>query len=330
MKKLINNPDHVVSEMLKGIEKAHPELVYHEGFEVISRKEKRQGKVGLVSGGGSGHEPAHAGYVGYGMLDAAVSGNVFASPSPDRIIKGIEEANSGAGVLLIIKNYSGDIMNFEMSKDIAEMQDIEVECVVVKDDVAVEDSSYSAGRRGIAGTMFVHKLAGAKAEKGGSLQEVKAVAEKAIENVNSMGMAMSPCILPGVGTPGFTLGPDEVEIGMGIHGEPGVFHTNIKTAKEFAQILVQKILDDYDYSNSEVAVMVNGLGSTPLMELYIMYNEVEALLSELNIKVYKSFVGNFMTALEMGGCSVSLLKLDDELKELLDYEANSPGLKVRS
>lgn len=330
MKKLINNPDHVVSEMLKGIEKAHPELVYHEGFEVISRKEKRQGKVGLVSGGGSGHEPAHAGYVGYGMLDAAVSGNVFASPSPDRIIKGIEEANSGAGVLLIIKNYSGDIMNFEMSKDIAEMQDVEVECVVVKDDVAVEDSSYSAGRRGIAGTMFVHKLAGAKAEKGGSLQEVKAVAEKAIENVNSMGMAMSPCILPGVGTPGFTLGPDEVEIGMGIHGEPGVFHTNIKTAKEFAQILVQKILDDYDYSNSEVAVMVNGLGSTPLMELYIMYNEVEALLSELNIKVYKSFVGNFMTALEMGGCSVSLLKLDDELKELLDYEANSPGLKVRS
>lgn len=330
MKKLINNPDHVVSEMLKGIEKAHPELVYHEGFEVISRKEKRQGKVGLVSGGGSGHEPAHAGYVGYGMLDAAVSGNVFASPSPDRIIKGIEEANAGAGVLLIIKNYSGDIMNFEMSKDIAEMQDIEVECVVVKDDVAVEDSSYSAGRRGIAGTMFVHKVAGAKAEKGGSLQEVKAVAEKAIENVNSMGMAMSPCILPGVGTPGFTLGPDEVEIGMGIHGEPGVFHTNVKTAKEFAQILVQRILDDYDYSGSEVAVMVNGLGSTPLMELYIMYNEVEALLSELNIKVYKSFVGNFMTALEMGGCSVSLLKLDDELKELLDYEANSPGLKVRS
>ncbi|MBF4693135.1 dihydroxyacetone kinase subunit DhaK [Fusibacter ferrireducens] len=330
MKKLINNPDHVVTEMLRGIEKAHPELTYHEGFEVISRKDKKTNKVGLVSGGGSGHEPAHAGYVGYGMLDAAVSGNVFASPSPDRIVKGIETANSGAGVLLIIKNYSGDIMNFEMSKDIAEMQGIEVDYVVVKDDVAVEDSTYSAGRRGIAGTVFVHKIAGAKAEMGGSLSEVKAAAEKTIQNVRSMGMAMAPCILPGVGKPGFTLGEDEVEIGMGIHGEPGVFHTNVKSAKAFAEILVEKILADYDYSDSEVAVMINGLGSTPLMELYIMYNEVESLLKEKNIKVYRSFVGNYMTALEMSGCSVSLLKLDDELKTLLDYEANTPGLKVRS
>jgi len=329
MKKLINNPDNVVSDMLMGIEKAHPELVYHKELEVISRKDKTKKKVGLVSGGGSGHEPAHAGYVGYGMLDAAVSGNVFASPSPDRIIKGIEEANTGEGVLLIIKNYSGDIMNFEMSKDLAEMDDIKVETVIVRDDVAVEESSYSTGRRGIAGTVFVHKIAGAKAEMGGSLEEVKAAAEKAIDHVNSMGMAMSPCILPGVGTPGFTLGDDEVEIGMGIHGEPGVFHTNVKSAKEFAEILVDKILDDYDYSDSEVAVMVNGLGSTPLMELYIMYNEVEDLLKSKGIKVYRSFVGNFMTALEMGGCSVSLLKLDDELKELLDYEADTPGLKVR-
>jgi len=304
-------------------------LVYHKELEVISRKDKTKKKVGLVSGGGSGHEPAHAGYVGYGMLDAAVSGNVFASPSPDRIIKGIEEANTGEGVLLIIKNYSGDIMNFEMSKDLAEMDDIKVETVIVRDDVAVEESSYSTGRRGIAGTVFVHKIAGAKAEMGGSLEEVKAAAEKAIDHVNSMGMAMSPCILPGVGTPGFTLGDDEVEIGMGIHGEPGVFHTNVKSAKEFAEILVDKILDDYDYSDSEVAVMVNGLGSTPLMELYIMYNEVEDLLKSKGIKVYRSFVGNFMTALEMGGCSVSLLKLDDELKELLDYEADTPGLKVR-
>lgn len=329
MKKLINNPDHVVSEMLKGIEKAHPELVYHEGYEVISRRCKKANKVGLVSGGGSGHEPAHAGYVGTGMLDAAVSGNVFASPSPDRIVKGIEEADSGAGVLLIIKNYSGDIMNFEMSKDIAEMQGIKVDCVVVKDDVAVEDSTYSAGRRGIAGTVFVHKIAGAKAEAGGTLAEVKAVAEKTIQNIRSMGMAMSPCILPGVGKPGFTLGEDEVEIGMGIHGEPGVFHTTVKSASEFARILVDKILADYDYENSEVAVMMNGLGSTPLMELYIMYGEVEAILKSKNIRVYRSFVGNFMTALEMSGCSVSLLKLDEELKQLLDSEANTPGLKVR-
>lgn len=329
MKKLINCPDDVVSEMLMGIEKAHPELIYHREVEVISRRDKTVNKVGIVSGGGSGHEPAHAGYVGYGMLDAAVSGNVFASPSPDRIIKGIQEANTGAGVLLIIKNYSGDIMNFEMAKDIAEMEGIEVEVVVVRDDVAVEDSSYSAGRRGIAGTVFVHKVAGAKAQMGGSLQEVKAAAEKAIEHVNSMGLAMSPCILPGVGTPGFVLGDDDVEIGMGIHGEPGVFHTKVKTSKEFSEILIDKILEDYDYSDSEVAVMVNGLGSTPLMELYIMYNDVEAFLKEKNIKVYKSFVGNFMTALEMGGCSISLMKLDDELKELLDYEANTPGFKVR-
>lgn len=329
MKKLINHPDNVVTEMLRGIEKAHPELVYHEEFEVIARREKKKNKVGLVSGGGSGHEPAHAGYVGYGMLDAAVSGNVFASPSPDRIVKGIEEANSGAGVLLIIKNYSGDIMNFEMSKEIAQMQDIEVDAVVVRDDVAVEDSTYSAGRRGIAGTVFVHKVAGAKAEMGGTLQEVKAVAQKAIDGVRSMGMAMSPCILPGVGAPGFTLGENEVEIGMGIHGEPGVFHSEIKTAREFAEILIGRIMEDHDYSGSEVAVMINGLGSTPLMEQYIMFNEVEGILKEMNISVYRSFVGNFMTSLEMAGCSISLLKLDDELKTLLDYEANTPGFKVR-
>ena len=325
----MNQSDNVVSEMLMGIEKAHPELVYHKELEVISRKDKTMNKVGVVSGGGSGHEPAHAGYVGYGMLDAAVSGNIFASPSPDRIIKGIQEANTGKGVLLIIKNYSGDIMNFEMARDLAEMEDIKVEIVVVRDDVAVEESSYSAGRRGIAGTVFVHKIAGAKAELGGSLKEVKEVAEKAIEYVHSMGMAMSPCILPGVGAPGFTLGDDEVEIGMGIHGEPGIFHTNVKTAKEFSKILVDKILADYDYTDSEVAVMVNGLGGTPLMELYIMYNEVELYLKEKNISIYRSFVGNFMTSLEMSGCSISLLKLDDDLKKLLDYEANTPGFKVR-
>lgn len=328
MKKLINDPGNVVSDMLRGMEKAHPELVYHEELEVISRVKTDKQKVGLVSGGGSGHEPAHAGYVGYGMLDAAVSGNVFASPSPDRIIKGIEEANSGKGVLLIIKNYSGDIMNFGMAKDIAEMDDIEVETVVVKDDVAVEDSTYSAGRRGIAGTVFVHKIAGAKAEQGADLIEVKRVAQKTIDNVSSMGMAMAPCILPDVGKPGFVLGEDEVEIGMGIHGEPGVERTNMKTAKEFAKIMLDKIFADYDYSDSEVAVMINGLGATPLMELYIMNNEVKAILDEKNIKVHKTMVGNFMTAIEMSGCSITLLKLDDELKELLDYEANTPALKV--
>lgn len=327
MKKIINQPNNVVSELLKGMAKAHQELKYTENLEVISRRNKSQ-KVGIVSGGGSGHEPAHAGYVGKGMLDAAVAGNVFSSPSPDRIIKGIEEANSGEGVLLIIKNYSGDIMNFSMAKDMAEMDGVRVESVVVKDDVAVPDSTYSTGRRGIAGTVFVHKIAGAKAEAGANLDEVKAAAEKAIANIRSMGMAMSACTLPAVGKPGFELGDNEIEIGMGIHGEPGVERTLTKTASETADILLSKILADYDYSGSEVAVLINGLGATPLMELYILNNEVEKVLTSKGIKIYKTFVGNYMTALEMSGCSVTLMKLDCELKELLDAPCNTPALKV--
>jgi phosphoenolpyruvate---glycerone phosphotransferase subunit DhaK len=327
MKKIINHPNNVVSEALQGLAKAYPQLKYTENLEVISRSEKRK-KVGLVSGGGSGHEPAHAGYVGKGMLDAAVAGNVFSSPSPDRIIKGIEEASSGEGVLLIIKNYSGDLMNFDMAKEMAEMDDIRVECVVVKDDVAVPDSTYSTGRRGIAGTVFVHKIAGAKAESGASLDDVKAVAEKAIANIRSMGMSMSSCTLPAAGKPGFVLGENEIEIGMGIHGEPGVERTNIKTAAEVAEILLARVLEDYDYSNSQVALLVNGLGATPLMELYILNNEVEKVLTSKGIKIYKTFVGNYMTALEMAGCSLTLMKLDDELKELLDAPCCTPALTI--
>ena len=329
MKKLINNPNDVVSEMLQGLAKANPNVVYAgEGVEVISRKEKKSGKVGVISGGGSGHEPAHAGYVGKGMLDAAVAGNVFASPSPDRIIEGIKSANSGAGVLMVIKNYSGDIMNFEMAGELASMEDIETASVVVKDDVAVPNSTYSTGRRGIAGTVFVHKVAGAAAEMGKSLAEVQAAAQKAADNVRSMGMAMSPCILPGVGTPGFQLAEQEVEIGMGIHGEPGVSREELRPAKDIAEELVGRILADYDYSNSEVAVMINGLGGTPLMELYIMNNEVEKILTAKGIKIYRTFVGNYMTSLEMAGCSVTLLKLDEELKSYIDYPSEAPAFRV--
>jgi dihydroxyacetone kinase-like protein len=326
MKKIINSPDKVVSEMLEGMEKAHKDLRYVRELEVITRREKSD-KVGIVSGGGSGHEPSHAGYVGKGMLDSAVAGNVFASPSPDRILKGIEEANSGKGVLLVIKNYSGDIMNFEMVKDLAMMDGIEVDSVVVRDDVAVPDSTYSTGRRGIAGTVFVHKIAGAKAEAGGTLPEVKAAAEKAISRKRSMGMAMTPCTLPGVGKPGFMLADDEIEIGMGIHGEPGVNRSHILSASELASVLLEKILADYDYSGKEVAIMVNGLGGTPLMELYILNNEVERILSEKGIRVYRTLVGNFMTSLEMSGCSLTLMDLDDELKELLDAPCDTPALK---
>jgi dihydroxyacetone kinase-like protein len=327
VKKVINNPSNVVSDMLEGFAKANQGVEYIREAEVIARRQKGS-KVGLVSGGGSGHEPSHAGYVGKGMLDAAVAGNVFASPSPDRVLKGIQTANSGKGVLLIVKNYSGDIMNFDMAKELAEEEGIEVDSVVVKDDVAVPDSTYSTGRRGIAGTVFVHKIAGAKAERGASLPEVKAAAQKAIDNVRSMGMAMSACVLPGVGKPGFVLNEDEIEIGMGIHGEPGVEKTKVMTAAELADVLLARVLADYDYSGSEVAVMVNGLGATPLMELCILYNEVEKILSIKGVRVYRALVGNYMTSLEMAGCSVTLLKLDAELKELLDDPCDTPALKI--
>ena len=327
MKKIINNASDVVSECLKGLARANPQLCYTEQLEVISCKSKTPNKVGVVSGGGSGHEPAHAGYVGKGMLDAAVAGNMFSSPSPDRIIKGIQEADSG-GVLLVIKNYSGDIMNFDMAREMAEMDGIRVESVVVRDDVAVPDSTYSTGRRGIAGTVFVHKIAGAKAETGASLDEVKAAAEKAIANIRSMGMAMTPCTLPAVGKPGFELADDEIEIGMGIHGEPGVERTKVLSARETAQILLDKILDDYDFTGSEVALMVNGLGGTPLMELYILNNDVQDILAQKGIKIYKTFVGNYMTAIEMAGCSLTLMKLDEELKELLDAPCSTTALTL--
>ena len=248
MKKIINDPEHVVSEMLAGIEISDSSLKYIPGFEVIARREPNKEKVAIISGGGSGHEPAHAGYVGRGMLDAAVAGNVFASPSPDRILEAIHQVGGDKGVLMVIKNYSGDIMNFSMAAELAEMEGYKVMSVVTRDDVAVPESTYSTGRRGIAGTVFVHKIAGAAAEAGRSLEEVRDVAQKVIDNTRSMGMAMSPCILPGVGKPGFVLADDEIEVGMGIHGEPGVERTSVKTSKELAEILCGHILADMDFS----------------------------------------------------------------------------------
>jgi len=331
MKKLINNPEFVVEEMLEGIVMAHPDYVRKlENENVLVRKNSPiSGKVALVSGGGSGHEPAHGGYVGMGMLDAAVAGAVFTSPTPDPIYEAVKAANGGCGVLLVVKNYTGDIMNFEMASEMAEMDGIKVESVVVNDDVAVENSLYTAGRRGIAGTVFVHKIAGAKAETGASLEEVKAVAEKVIANVRSMGMALTPCIVPAAGKPNFSLAEDEVEIGMGIHGEPGTHRETLKPVDEIVDHMLGKILTDMTLeAGAEVAVMVNGLASTPLMELYIINRKVHKILEEKGVKVYKTFVGEFMTSLEMAGFSVTLLKLDDELKVLLDAPADTPALKV--
>lgn len=331
MKKLINDPNNVLEDMIEGMCYAHEEYLKRvEGFDVLVRKNpKTSGKVALVSGGGSGHEPAHAGFIGEGMLDAAVCGAVFTSPTPDQVYKAIQEVNAGEGVLLIIKNYTGDVMNFEMAQDMAEMEGINVKSVVVNDDVAVEDSLYTAGRRGIAGTIFVHKIAGAKAEEGASLDEVTDVANKVIKNVRSMGMALTSCIVPAAGKPNFTLEDDEVEIGIGIHGEPGTHREKISSANNIASQLVNKIMDDINLEcDDEVAVMVNGLSGTPLMELYIVNKKVREILENKGIKVHKTFVGEYMTSLEMSGCSVSILKLDDELKELLDRKADTPALKV--
>lgn len=329
MKKLINNPDNVLQDMLSGIEKAYPEYLKRiENTNVLIRKDLSERKVAIVSGGGSGHEPAHAGYVGKGMLDAAVSGEVFTSPTPDQIYEAIKAVDRGKGVLLIVKNYTGDVMNFDMAKELAEMDEIKVEQIVVNDDVAVENSTFTAGRRGIAGTVFVHKITGAAAEKGLDLEEVKRIGEKVINNVRSMGMALSSCIVPAAGKPNFALEEDEVEIGIGIHGEPGTHREKIGTADEVASQLMDKILKDLKLnSGDEVALIINGLASTPLMELYIVNNKVNKLLSELGINIYKTFVGEYMTSLEMAGFSISVLKLDSELKELLDAPADTPAFK---
>lgn len=326
MRKFINDPAGVVSQMLAGLSAANPDVCYDPEGEVIYRKVKGD-KVGLVSGGGSGHEPAHAGYVGRGMLDAAVAGNVFASPDPARILKGIEHADSGHGVLLVIKNYSGDIMNFEMAAELAQDMDIPVKSVIVRDDVAVQESSFSTGRRGIAGTVFVHKIAGAKAEAGGTLEEVQAVAQKTADNVRSFGVSLSPCILPGVGTAGFSIDDGKMELGMGIHGEPGIEQCDMGTAAQVAGIMVDKITSDLDYAGRRVAVMVNGLGGTPMMELCILAGEVDKLLKERGIIAAKFLVGNYMTSLEMAGASLSLLRLDEELEALLRAPCHTMALR---
>lgn len=327
MKKIINTPENVVEEMLQGMVAAHPQYLKRvEGADVVVRATKGD-KVALVSGGGSGHEPSHGGYVGKGMLDGAVAGAVFTSPTPDQVYEAVKAVDSGKGVLLVIKNYTGDVMNFEMAAEMADADGIKVDKVIVADDVAVENSTYTIGRRGIAGTVLVHKIAGAKAEAGGSLEEVKAVAEKVIANVRSMGMALSPCTVPAAGKPSFELDEKEVEIGMGIHGEPGTHREELKTADETTTHLVDKILaEDLVKDGDEVAVLVNGLGATPLMELYVVNRKVAEILAGKGIKTVKTMVGNYMTSLEMAGYSVSILKLDAETKELLLAPADTPAL----
>lgn len=325
MKKLINDKNNIVEEVVQGMVKAFPEKLDRvENETIIVRKNKKEGKVALISGGGSGHEPAHAGYVGYGMLDAAVCGEIFTSPGADKVLAAIKAVDSGAGVLLIIKNYSGDIMNFEMAGEMAAMEGIEVKQVIVNDDIAVENSTYTVGRRGIAGTVLVHKILGAAAEKGYSLDELVNLGNKVIGNLKTMGMSLKPCTVFSTGKESFSLADDEVEIGLGIHGEPGTHREKMSTANEFTEKLFEKIWNESDVKEGEkLAVLVNSLGETTPIELFIINNHLHDLLKDKKVTVAKTFVGNYMTSLDMGGFSITFLKLDEEMEELLNVEQDT-------
>lgn len=320
MKKIINDKDKIISQMLNGLQKANEDKVkINEELKIVYRKDLPiKGKVGLISGGGSGHEPAHAGYVGDGMLDCAICGEIFTSPTPDQVLEAIKLADSGQGVFMVIKNYTGDVMNFEMAKDMSEMEGIKVDYIIVNDDVAVEDSTYTTGRRGIAGTIFVHKVLGAMARSGKSLEEMKAMAEKIVKNIKSMGMATKACINPISGKESFDLSEEDMEIGVGIHGEPGVKQEKIKTADEISKELLDHILDDFENLDGDFVLMVNGMGQTTEMELFIVNNFASDYLKEKNINIKKTFLGNFMTSMDMAGFSLTLFKVDDEILKLLE------------
>ena len=324
MKKIINNPDQVVDEMLDGLVYAYDSLVERiPETMVIHRKAVKEGKVGLVSGGGSGHEPSHAGFVGKGMLSAAVAGQMFTSPTPDQVLEGIKASDEGAGVFLVIKNYTGDVMNFEMAQELADLEDIEVETIVVDDDIAVEDSTFTAGKRGIAGTVLVHKILGAAAEAGKSLQEIKTLADQLIPNIKSIGVALNPATNPEVGKPGFEIDDDEIEFGVGIHGEPGYRREKLQPSKDLAKELVDKLKGEFDWtSGDEYAVLVNGMGATPLMEQFVFMNDVKKLLDdEEGLSLTFRKVGDYMTSIDMEGLSLTLVKLEDP--QWLEY-LNAP------
>ena len=330
MQKLVNEPGDIVGEALRGMAAAHPELrVDHEHRIVFRADAPVQGKVGLVSGGGAGHEPLHGGFVGPGMLDAACAGEVFTSPVPDQVVAATTGVDGGAGVLHIVKNYTGDVLNFEMAAEmVAAESGTRVEAVVVDDDVAVQDSLYTAGRRGVGLTVLLEKIAGAAAEQGHPLDQVAEVARKVNRQGRSMGVALSSCTVPAAGRPTFDLPEGEMELGVGIHGEPGRRRVPVAPAREVAQMLVEPILADLDFTAGDgVIAFVNGLGATPLLELYLMYGEVQALLAKAGVSVARSLVGPFITSLDMAGCSVTLLKVDDELLGLWDAPVRTPGLR---
>ena len=327
MKKIMNTAESFVYDMCHGLAKAHPELEFVEKYKVVKKKVVDRNKVTLISGGGSGHEPAHAGFVGTGMLDAAVCGDIFASPSQIQVYNALKLTASKKGTLMIVKNYSGDCMNFNNAGALAKDDGIEVDAVYVNDDIAVKDSLYTVGRRGVAGTVFVHKIAGAAAEQGKSLPEVKAVAEKVIANIRSFGFALTSCTVPAAGSPTFEIGEDEMEFGVGIHGEPGRKREKLISADELAARIVPDIAEDLKLvKGEEIALLINGFGGTPLQELYLFNNSVTNELEKAGVKIYKTLVGNYMTSIDMAGASVTFLRLDGELKGYLDYPVSTPAI----
>ncbi|HEP1675474.1 dihydroxyacetone kinase subunit DhaK [Streptococcus pyogenes] len=328
MKKIMNDATQIVDDMLQGLAYMHDDLVERlDGYDVIVRKAEKTGKVALISGGGSGHEPSHAGFVGEGMLSAAICGAVFTSPTPDQILEAIKAADEGAGVFMVIKNYSGDIMNFEMAQELAEMEGIDVASVVVDDDIAVENSLYTQGRRGVAGTILVHKILGHAAREGKSLADIKALADELVLNIKTIGLALSGATVPEVGKPGFVLEDDEFEYGVGIHGEPGYKKEKLQSSSVLAQELVTKLADSFDMSAGQhYGVLVNGLGATPLMGQYVFANDVAKLLAEKDVTVSFKKIGDYMTSIDMAGLSLTLIKLDkDEWTEALQSDVITPA-----
>ncbi len=330
MKKLINDPQHVVNEAIAGVAAAHADIlsVSYDPNYIVRNDAPVSGKVGLVSGGGSGHEPLHGGFVGFGMLDAAVPGPVFTSPTPDPILAATKAVDGGAGVLHIVKNYTGDVLNFETAAELAEADGISVRSVVINDDVAVKDSLYTAGRRGVAGTVLVEKIAGAAAQRGDDLEAVASIAEKVNAQMRSMGVALSPCIVPHAGEPSFELADDEIEIGIGIHGEPGRERIKLEPADSIVDRILGHIVEDIPFTSGDrVLLFVNGMGGTPLVELYIAFRRAAESLAAQGIEVTRTLVGNYVTSLEMQGFSITLLKLDDEFTELWDAPVHTSALR---
>lgn len=329
MKKIINDPNNVVHDSLHGLASAHPHLLRVDVERMtVFRAHPRHDKVALISGGGSGHEPLHSGYVGRGMLDAACCGPVFTSPEPQQIIEAARKCASPHGILFIIKNYTGDVMNFEMAQEIlVDELDCPLASLVINDDVAVTDSLYTAGRRGVGATVFVEKIAGAAAERGDSLDDVTQLAQQVNDQSRSYGIALTPCTVPAAGKPTFTLAEDEIELGIGIHGEPGRERSHLVASHELAQKIVQPILEDKDFTTGPVIAMLNGMGATPLLEQYILWNDVSQILHIAGVDVQRTLVGNYITSLEMAGASLSLCLANDDILRLWDAPANTVSLK---